>query len=240
MKPYRVSAVVIARRNFSEKDRILTLFSLQHGKMDVVVKGARRPGSRLSYVSDLGTIADFLVTKTRSIDIVTEAKTIFLPDSAFGDLGKSNKIFYALKVASKLYHEEEPHPKTYKALTDLIVSSEFPSSQLNFLIFIKEIVDDLGISPRLDRCIHCLKEVKSSESFVFELQGGISHLGCARGEVVDCSIGAMKLMRLIFYEGSFSVKSRVDQDIFEETYKILKSYISWHFQEILPELSSLG
>lgn len=237
MKSYKINAVVISRRNFQEKDRVLTLFSLEHGKVDVLAKGARRPGSRLSYISDLGTIGQFLIAGTRSIDIITEARVVFLPEEAFGDLEKSNKIFYALKIIAKFYHEGEPHRATYHALTDLIASSARPKSQLGFLIFLKEVIDGLGVKPQLENCAYCGRQISNIDDFDFNLANGVSHLGCDSNNKVSCSVESIKLLRLLFLDSKVTVTSKVDEAIFEEVYQILRSYIAWHFQEILPNSS---
>ena len=40
---YRADAVVLRRRDLGEADRILTIYTLEHGKLRVVAKGVRRP-----------------------------------------------------------------------------------------------------------------------------------------------------------------------------------------------------
>jgi len=233
MRTYKTNGVVIGKRNFLEKDRILTLFTQERGKMDVVAKGARRPGSRLSYVSDLGTIAQFYVTKARSIDIVLEAKVDFIPDRAFGDLNKSNKIFYALKIVKKAYHDGEPHSLTYQALIELIKSTD-RDSQLGFIFFVSMVIRDLGITPELAKCISCDLRLAEHDNFDFNLKGGISHCSCDDGDKEACTVGAVKMMKLLFGEKKIKYSARIDQKLYSELYRILSCYINWHLGEILP------
>lgn len=231
---YKVHGVTISKRNFLEKDRILTIFTLEEGKIDVLSKGARRPGSRLSYVSDLGTICQYQIAKTRSIDIVTDAKTIFLPDGAFGNLQKSNRIFYSLKIIGKLYHEGEPHPKTFNALVELVRSSANAESQLSFLIFLQNIIADLGVTPELISCVFCSLKILPKDDFDFNLKGGIAHRKCDLGDKMVCTSEAIKFMRLLFSGGEIGPNAKIKNEVFEEVYQILRAYLAWHFQDILP------
>lgn len=232
---YKVQAVILSRRNFAEKDRILTLFSLERGKIDVLAKGARRPGSKLSYVSDLGTLSNYQISKTRSLDIVTEAKTVFIPDEAFGDLEKSNRIFYSLKVIAKLYHEDEPYVDTFRALVDLIRSSAESKNQLNFLVFLKHVISDLGINPELKNCIFCGEKITADDEFDFNLKGGMAHRRCDSGDRLPCSISAGKFLRLLFTSNEVGQGSRISDAVFAESYFILKSYLGWHTRDLLPD-----
>lgn len=233
MRTYKTEAIVIGKRNFLEKDRILTLFTKEYGKMDVIAKGARRPGSRLSYVSDLGTIACFCVAKTRSIDIIFESKTDFIPDNAFGDIDKSNRIFYALKLIKKAYHDEDPHPQTYHALVELIKSTDF-DSQLGFIVFISIVIRDLGITPELTKCVTCGRRLGEQDDFDLSLKGGISHSTCDVGEKEKCTVNAVKMLKLLFGKNKIKYSSRIDRKLYDELYKILSSYVNWHLGDILP------
>lgn len=233
MRTYKADGVVIGKRNFLEKDRILTLFTKEYGKMDVIAKGARRPGSRLSYVSDLGTIAQFHVTKTRSIDIALEAKVDFIPDKAFGDLDKSNKIFYALKTVKKAYHDGEPHQLTYQALVELIKSTDH-NNQLGFIFFVSMVIRDLGIAPELSKCISCDRRLSKRDNFDFNLKGGISHCDCDTGDKEPCSVDAVKIMKLLFGRDAVRRSAQINHGLYSELYRILSCYINWHLGDILP------
>lgn len=233
-RSYKISAIVIRRRNFLEKDRILTVFSLENGKIDILSKGARRPGSRLSYASDLGTIGEYTISKTKSIDLVAEVKTVFIPDDSFGNLQKSNRIFYALKIVDKLYHGGEAHERTYRALSDLVRSSVKEEGQLVFTVFLKTVLLDLGVKPELAHCIFCGRKINKTEEFDFNLKGGIAHSKCDTGDKLSCSMQSIKFLRLLFEEERIGSKTKVDKKVFESSYEILRLYIRWHFEDILP------
>ena len=73
---YRTEAVVLKGVDFGETDKVLTLYTLHQGKLRVVAKGVRRPGSRLGGHLDILTHSQLLLAHGRNLDIVTQAETI--------------------------------------------------------------------------------------------------------------------------------------------------------------------
>ena len=53
MPSYNTSAIVLRRINYGETDKILTLFSREHGRISAIAKGARKAVSRLSGATEV-------------------------------------------------------------------------------------------------------------------------------------------------------------------------------------------
>ena len=75
-RTYRTEAIVIRRSDFGEADRLLTLFSVDHGKVRAVGKGARKPQSRKTGHVELFMRSKFLIAEGRDLDIVTQAEMV--------------------------------------------------------------------------------------------------------------------------------------------------------------------
>ena len=45
---YKTPAIVLRQRKLGEADKIVTLYSANHGKLDAVAKGVRRTKSRMA------------------------------------------------------------------------------------------------------------------------------------------------------------------------------------------------
>ena len=72
---YRCEAIVLGRMDLGEADRILTLYSRQHGKLRVIAKGARRPLSRLGPHLEYFSRSQLMLARGRELDVVTGAET---------------------------------------------------------------------------------------------------------------------------------------------------------------------
>src|SRR5579862_3611183 len=74
MPTYTADSLVLHRLNLGENDRILTLYTREHGKLSAVAKGARRATSRLVGATELFTQARVLLATGRSLDILTQCE----------------------------------------------------------------------------------------------------------------------------------------------------------------------
>jgi len=236
MRSYKTKGLVINKRNFLEKDRILTLFTRESGKVEVLAKGARRPGSKLSYISDLGIIAFFSVSETRSLDIVTEAQPLFVPEKIKGDFNSSQKLSFAFKYINELFELEEPHPRTFDLLQDLVNHVSQNDKPILFLSFILNIISDLGLEPELFSCSFCNKEFTKDCDLGFSPREGLVHKDCYNGDLFDCSVSDVKIMRAILnYNFKQVAMLEVGRKDLCRVYSLIKPYFSWHFGKQLPD-----
>lgn len=122
MKPrtYSDEAVVLTRRSFSEADRIMSVFSKNHGRLSLIAKGIRKPSSRKRGHLEVFNWIRFAAVKGRNMDIMTEAEVV----DAFSELKKDLKrvalAYYFMEVVGRTTHEGEPHLKLYDLLLEYL------------------------------------------------------------------------------------------------------------------------
>lgn len=236
MRSTKIEAIVIKRRDFQEKDRVLTLFSRQEGKFDAISKGSRRPGSRFSYFSDMGSIGQFYLYRSNLIPIITDYKTVFAPEEAREDFKKTEKLGFAFKLIDKLYRENDPHPRTYDILKYTAARISSGDYQMLFLVFLLNVVGDLGLKPRFDSCANCSKELCDGGEFCFNFDGGVCHKDCVEGNFPSVTEDEIKLLRLIYKKPYNEISTaKVKADTFNQLYKLIVEYFNWHFGKILPD-----
>ncbi len=73
-RSYRAIGIVLRARNLGEADKIVTLFTLEHGKIDAVAKGVRRAKSQLAGRLEFVTEAALMLHRGRSLDVITSAE----------------------------------------------------------------------------------------------------------------------------------------------------------------------
>lgn len=116
---YKTEGIVIKRVNFGEKDRLLTIFTYNFGKLVVIAKGIRAITSKKAPHLEIFTRVSFFAAIGRNIDIVTEAYTL----EAFSNLRKNlEKVAFTygvVEVIDRLCAERQEHVMIY----DLLVST---------------------------------------------------------------------------------------------------------------------
>jgi DNA repair protein RecO (recombination protein O) len=118
MKPrtYTSEGIVLARRNYGEADRIISLFSLEHGRISLIAKGVRRPKSRKRGHVEIFSRIKFQAVRGRGIDLMLEAEVFDDFAGIRKSLKKVSLAYYFCEVVGKITHENEKNTELYKLI----------------------------------------------------------------------------------------------------------------------------
>ena len=117
-RAYSDAGVVLARRNYGEADRILSLFSQNHGRITVIAKGIRKPASRKRGHLEVFSRIKFQAVRGKSLDLLTEAETIENYSLVRKNLTKTSLAYFFLEVIGRTTREGEPHPELFALLVN--------------------------------------------------------------------------------------------------------------------------
>ncbi len=120
------NAFILRRSNYSEADRLLTIFTKDHGKLFAVAKGSRRSTSRKAAHIDLFTHSKLHFASSPHYLIVTQAQTVdnFLHLKA--DLALVRAAFHLNEVIDQLLPEAEVYSQIFDSLTRLFQNLNQP------------------------------------------------------------------------------------------------------------------
>ncbi len=196
---YRVTAIVLRRRDLGEADRLLTIFTREHGRIRVVAKGARRSSSRSSGHLEPFGVSRLLIARTRGLDIISQAESL----AQYPRLRESEVAIatagYIAELLDSLVPENEPHPDIFdgtRAAFDLLDAGSDPllvrlAQQLGMM-------RALGYQPRLMTCLQCGCDIHPGGN-AFAPDGGVVCVNCAltRPDAWRLDDDALKLLRVI-------------------------------------------
>ncbi len=76
MKTFSTEGIVLKRSNVGEADRIITVFTRSHGKMQCIAKGVRKITSSRRSALEPGTHARLFFAESHNLPILTQAQCI--------------------------------------------------------------------------------------------------------------------------------------------------------------------
>lgn len=120
MKIYQDEGIILKRFNYSEADRILTVFTKNHGKLTAIAKGVRKPLSKRSGLLEQFNRVRLGLVKGKTFEIVTETQLIedFRSDK-FG-LEQYGLACQACELVDELLKERQEQDRVYKMLLYLL------------------------------------------------------------------------------------------------------------------------
>lgn len=180
-KTYHTRALVIKQTKLSEQDLILTLLTQAGSLLQVVAKGARKPGAKLAAPCELFSETKFLISHTKSLDIVLEAETVQTFASFRCDLEKNASACVVCDVCNKAcFNDAEDafiYPLVVKTLATINVAADQAHLDVCVAAFTFKITSHLGWRPCLEQCVLC---TDTKVSRISARAGGVICEQCAR------------------------------------------------------------
>lgn len=146
MKTYKTKGIVLKRKNIGEADRILTLLSLEDGKIQVIAKGVRKINSRRSSHIELLNFSELSLYKNHNfLPIVTEAQTINDFSNIKANLEKIAYAYYLCELVNSLCAENQENRNAFFLLKSTLLDlSEKKNEKEVVSNFEKELLRLLG------------------------------------------------------------------------------------------------
>ena len=138
MRTYSDEGIVLARRNFGEADRILSIYTKNHGRISVIAKGIRKLTSRKRGHLEIFSYIRFQAVEGHGIGILTEVETINSFESFKKDLKKVSLAYFFCEVIGKITHEHERNDGIFELILNYLEKLQFEdrlkSLRMNFIL----------------------------------------------------------------------------------------------------------
>ena len=172
----RTKAFVLRNRPLGEADRLVTCFTLEHGKITGVAKGAGKLRSRFGgSLQPLSLIRLMLFGKeTRSLyridhtDILTSFQVIR------DDWERVRPALYAVDLVDALLPDADPQPRVFALLERLltgVAAGEMARIELRLRFFEARLLALVGYRPLVERCVICHRSAAATGAVSGELGG---------------------------------------------------------------------
>lgn len=241
-RSFRTPAIILKRRDFGEADRLLTVLTPAHGKLEVIARGARKPASTRTGHVELFTRADMLIHRGRDLEMLTQVEMMepFLPLRE--DLQRGAYASYAAELIDRFTaaaHEEDD-ASLFELLDDTFERlSRDSDPRLAIRYYEMRLLDYTGFRPELSECVISREAIKPEDQFFSFEEGGVvspafAHLG---GSLTPVSMVTLKLLRHMQRSPYSHVKSlEVSPALHTDVERVLLGYITYLLERRLESV----
>jgi DNA repair protein RecO (recombination protein O) len=226
---YRTEAIVLARMDYGEADRILTIYTPRHGKFRVIAKGSRRPLSKMGPHLEYCARTRLDLARGRELDVVTAAETVDGHPGLQADLDAFGHACHCCEMLDRLTQDRQEN----EAAFDLLASSlRLLSDGVDPFHVARHyelaLLTILGYRPELYRCVSCGAELMAEANAFSSRRGGML---CPRCRGADAgsrplTVNAQKYLRSLDRRGlSFVVRLPIGDDLRSEVEAALGAYL---------------
>ncbi|MFZ5946060.1 MAG: DNA repair protein RecO [Bacillota bacterium] len=226
----KTQAIVLRSRNYSEADQLLTLFTEKSGKLNAIVKGVKKPASKLRGGVQVFSLTNIALYLGKNLATVTQAEVInsFFPLRE--DLLRMSCAAYISELVDALVPEEERDETLYNLLLVGLHILSLEEPWLAARVLEIRITSALGYQLQFDNCVCCGQNIKVN-TFLSVAQGGQVCEQCLKTyhnpEVIKISGETSVLFRkLMEIETSMLNRLRISQTAKKEIEEILDIHIT--------------
>jgi DNA repair protein RecO (recombination protein O) len=156
MHPEKLQAFVLSTSDYGDSDRIVSLFSLEHGRLKGFARGARNSRKRFGPALETFARIDLQLNHKEGLSSLRSADVITLYTGIRGVLGAIAHGAYACELVECLTPEGQPLPRLYRLLAAYLDRLDTGHADENDRrMFEINLLNILGYRPSLEGCSRC-------------------------------------------------------------------------------------
>jgi DNA repair protein RecO (recombination protein O) len=240
---YSTEAIVLARRNLGEADRICDIYSVRHGRISIIAKGARKPESRNGRSLDLLNRVVVHLYRGRSLDGVRGVETLAAHPGLRTDLDAFGIASYIADLVRMMTQENEPNERLYTLLAEtLSLLSDGVDPWPLARYFEYALLEASGFQAQLQVCPLCREQITAQVNAFSVREGGVICPRCRVNDpgAVALSVNAQKYLRTMQREGLGRLLAlKLDDASKSQVQRALTEYLQHVAERPIPSLAVL-
>lgn len=242
-KYYKTEGIVLKGMPLGDRDRLISVYSQDYGRLRLVARGIRKMSSKLSGHLDTFNRVFVNISSGNSIDSISGGEVVETFSELKRDLKITARAFYVVELTDDFVADESPNEELYTLLLailrelELLARSVSESNQhvdgkeemeLLMRFFELNLLINSGYAPELNTCVLCNQPLsKEGNGYSVEM-GGIIGTTCylQTESVQPISVAAIKSLR--FLSGTkiaVARKLRINPILMTEMQTILHGFI---------------
>jgi len=161
--------IIINKREYGEADRIVTVFTKEHGKLVSIIKGIRKSRKREIAATDIGVLSEIIFYERGEKLYISsiESKKIFLNITT--DMFKISLLFYIFKLLDIFIQEKQKNDRVYNIIIKFIEFLERESEQTKMAVSV----------------LYIIFKLLQIEGFIYEISGTGNRIHMENFEFVE-------------------------------------------------------
>ena len=241
MPSYPLTALVLRKTKLGETDLILTMLASDGRQVRAVAKGLRKPGSRFGGRLEPLSEVDLLMHTGRTLEIVTEARTVDAHASLREDLDRSTAAAVVADLLDKISVEGQDEPRLFglaSATLDAMEAAPVDNLPTLVVAFLAKAMAMHGYRPELESCASCACDVGASTAFSPSAGGTL----CPACGALDPATLAFPtearawLARLLASTMAEIAEMEVPAPAVRDCFTLVRSFVAYHLPARLKAL----
>jgi DNA repair protein RecO (recombination protein O) len=190
---FRTHAITLLKRSVKETDRVYSVLTADHGKLELYAKGSRKVVSKLAGEMEIPGVLDLFVVRGRAFDRLAGAAHLVRHGEFEGSFERRLCLLAAASFVDQAVKPNHRDPAIFELYRDYVAALAAATPRaladgrlalgLQWKLFAR-----LGFRPELERCTRCRSAVTEAEAGFTIRHGGVICRECrAAGAALDAT-----------------------------------------------------
>lgn len=242
-------AINLKSYNLKESDKIVVMYTKEHGIIRGVAKGAKKPKSKLGARMDSLVANKVMLYKGKNLDTICQAESLNTFKESRQDLDKLVYSSYISEIVSVFGVEDDPSSKEiyelfYKALDRISSAKTKKDAMIAVIKFQLKMMLIVGFGLEFDSCLCCREQILDQNMYFSIQMGGVVCEEC--NETLGVKLKLHHKMRdflQAMMQFDFNYESDYDKKatpkVCEVCFNLLNEYIQSHSNKKFKTISVL-
>lgn len=201
---YTTQGFVFKKQDRLEADRMFSVFTQDHGRIEVFAKAIRKIDAKLRGGIEVFSFCDIEFIHGRKRKTLTDAVFIKKYQAILKSPEKLEIAFLIANTLDKFVKGDQKDKEILQLLRAVFdVLENYPkedkSEYLVYYYFVWNLIGILGYKPELAMCVVCAKTLNPHEIYFSNQEGGVMDAHCAsiKKEIVKITQDVVKILRII-------------------------------------------
>lgn len=245
---YRTPAIVLRKVDVGDHDLMLTLLTLERGKLSVMAKNARKSVKRFSGVLELFYLLDVVIRENTRTAYAMEASVEDPFESIRSDVVRLAYASYWAEAVIRFMEEGVRQEGVFHLLAHSLggLDAGIRPPEEGSIFFHLKFMALTGHAPELSHCLTCPMDLDHSDQqrWRFDIrQGGLVCDRCDGGGPLRAVLSKGTLKQLLWFQKSEPEKARVvrfSRQALAEGLGFLETFLAFHLDKELRSLKFLN
>ncbi len=228
---YSINGITLYGVNYRESDKMLTLFTLEKGKIGAAARGVRKTTAKNKQISEPFCFCEAVVAERSGRRTIVEVNSYdtFYPIRT--DVEKYYAGAVALEFTSAFMPEELADERHFVLLVNYLKKLAYSAINVNDLLvkFLFDAVNGSGYELRLTDCGRCGKPIEG-RVFLSSREGLCSCADCRKEGDGEFSIKTYERLKRVAESESFDDLPQVEED--RETAKNCLKFFNYYIKRV--------
>jgi len=239
----RLVGIILNSKIFRENDRIISFYTKELGKIEILVRSARKIVSKLApLIAEPFVLVELTVAPGQNFYHLVGGRIKKNFKHIFNNYTKIIKTSFLLKRIDELVKLKKAEPKIFALINKWLEEvNKLPEDRIEIInsAFLIKLLSFLGYQPELKKCLICGKTIDNfliqrfvkPKSLYFNFQkGGVVCLEHGPDELqVKINFETLKILQNFLYRDfNFLEKQKFNPKSILTAKILIKKFLSWH------------